>query len=132
MRARSHKHTHAHSYVHVQNGKGAFDYAKAINDEEKRAAVLTVLAEYSVMSAVATGKADLVEAGVAKGCNMEETDYWQNSYLHLSAEQGSVDVLRILLEADADVAAKNQVRGAVLSRCVCWGVLPLYKGSGLK
>ena len=57
------------------------------------------------MSAVATGKADLVEAGVAKGCNMEETDYWQNSYLHLSAEQGSVDVLRI---AGADVAAKNQ------------------------
>jgi len=78
---------------------------KEINDEEKRAAVLTELAAYSVMSAVATEKADLVAAAVSKGCNRDESDYLKNSCLHLSAEQGSVDVLRI---AGADVAAKNQ------------------------
>ena len=95
-----------------ENGKGAFDHAKAIKNEGKRAAVLTAMPEFSVMSAVAFGKADLVAAEVrevAKGCNVDETDYEKNTYLRLAAEQGSVDIVRILLEAGADVAAKNQV-----------------------
>jgi len=36
--------------------------------------VLALMAEYLVLCAVATGKADLVAAPVAKGCNMNETD----------------------------------------------------------
>ena len=50
-----------------KKGKGAFDHTKEIKDEEKRAAVLALMAEYSVLCAVATGKADLVAAAVAKG-----------------------------------------------------------------
>jgi ankyrin repeat protein len=56
------------------NGKGVFDHTKEIKDEEKRAAVLALMAEYSVLCAVATGKADLVAAAVAKGCTVNETD----------------------------------------------------------
>ena len=62
------------SYAYVQNGKGVFDHTKEIKDEEKRAAVLALMAEYSVLCAVATGKADLVAAAVAKGCTVNETD----------------------------------------------------------
>jgi hypothetical protein len=71
---RTHAQTHAHSYAYVQNGKGVFDHTKEIEDEEKRAAVLALMAEYSVLCAVATGKADLVAAAVAKGCTVNETD----------------------------------------------------------
>ena len=71
---RTHAQTHAHSYAYVQNGKGVFDHNKEIKDEEKRAAVLALMAEYSVLCAVATGKADLVAAAVAKGCTVNETD----------------------------------------------------------
>ena len=71
---RTHAQTHAHSYAYVQNGKGAFDHTKEIKDEEKRAAVLALMAEYSVLCAVATGKADLVAAAVTKGCTVNETD----------------------------------------------------------
>ena len=59
---------------YVQNGKGVFDHTKRIKDEEKRAAVLALMAEYSVLCAVATGKADLVAAAVAPGCTVNETD----------------------------------------------------------
>ena len=52
-----------------KNGKGVYDHTKEIKDEEKRAAVLALMAEYSVLCAVATGKADLVAAAVAKGCD---------------------------------------------------------------
>ena len=57
-----------------KKGKGVLDHTKEIKDEEKRAAVLALMAECSVLCAVATGKADLVAAAVAKGCNMHETD----------------------------------------------------------
>ena len=104
----THAQTHAHSFAYVQHGKGAFDHAKEIRDEEKRAAVLARMAECSVLCAVATGRADLVAEAVAKGCNMNETDVEENSCLHLAATQGSIDILQILLQAGANVAAKNQ------------------------
>ena len=91
------------------NGKGVFDHTKEIKDEEKRAAVLALMAEYSVLCAVATGKADLVAAAVAKGCSMNETDQEGNSCLHIAAAQGSNEILRILLHAGAKVSAKNKV-----------------------
>ena len=78
-------------------------------DEEKRAAVLALMAEYSVLCAVATGKADLVAAAVAKGCTVNETDQEGNSCLHIAAAQGSNEILRILLHAGAKVSAKNKV-----------------------
>ena len=106
---RTHAQTHAHSYAYVQNGKGVFDHTKEIEDEEKRAAVLALMAEYSVLCAVATGKADLVAAAVAKGCNMIDTDQEGNSCLHIAAAQGSNEILRILLHAGAKVSAKNKV-----------------------
>ena len=90
------------------NGKGVFDHTKEIKDEEKRAAVLALMAEYSVLCAVATGKADLVAAAVAKGCNMHDTDQEGNSCLHIAAAQGSNEILRILLNAGAKVSAKNK------------------------
>ena len=71
---RTHAQTHAHSYAYVQDGKGVFDHTEEIKDEKKRAAVLALMAEYSVLCAVATGKADLVAAAVAKGCTVHETD----------------------------------------------------------
>ena len=67
------------------------------------------MAEYSVLCAVAACKADLVAAPVAKGCNMNETDQEGNSCLHLAAVQGSLDILSVLLQAGADVDAKNKV-----------------------
>ena len=106
---RTHAQTHAHSYAYVQNGKGVFDHTKEIEDEEKRAAVLALMAEYSVLCAVATGKADLVAAAVAKGCTVNETDQEGNSCLHIAAAQGSNEILRILLHAGAKVSAKNEV-----------------------
>ena len=42
---RTHAQTHAHSYAYVQNGQGVFDHTKEIEDEEKRAAVLALMAE---------------------------------------------------------------------------------------
>jgi hypothetical protein len=45
-----------------------------------------MMAEY-VMYAVALGKAILVVAAVAKGCNMNETDPEKYSCLHLAAKQ---------------------------------------------
>ncbi len=72
--------------------------------------MLTVLADVSVMSAVALGKADLVAAAVAKGCNVDETDCEKNTCLHLAVEQGSIDIVRILVEAGADLTAKNKVQ----------------------
>jgi len=125
---RTHAQTHAHSYAYVQNGKGVFDHTKEIEDEEKRAAVLALMAEYSVLCAVATGKADLVAAAVAKGCTVNETDQASfffpssltlkhthirtqegNSCLHIAAAKGSNEILRILLSAGAKVSAKNKV-----------------------
>ena len=90
-------------------GKGALDHTKEIKDEEKRVAMLALMAEYSVLCAVETGKADLVAAAVAKGCNMNETDQEGNSCLHIAAAQGSNEILRILLSAGAKVSAKNKV-----------------------
>jgi len=92
-----------------KNGKGVFDHTKEIKDKEKRAAVLALMAEYSVLCAVATGKADLVAAAVAKGCTVNETDQEGNSCLHIAAAQGSNEILRILLHAGAKVSAKNEV-----------------------
>ena len=112
----AHAQTHAPWYAYVQNGKGAFDHAKEIKDEEKRAAVLALMAEYSVLCAVATGKADLVAAAVATGCSMIDTDQEGNSCLHLAAAQGSLDILSVLLQARADVAAKNKVDREI---CIC-------------
>jgi ankyrin repeat protein len=66
------------------------------------------MAEYSVLSAVATGKADLVAAAVAKGCTVNETDQEGNSCLHIAAAKGSNEILRILLNAGAKVSAKNE------------------------
>ena len=91
-----------------KKGKGVFDHTKEIKDEEKRAAVLALMAEYSVLCAVATGKADLVAAAVAKGCTVNETDQEGNSCLHIAAAQGSNEILRILLNAGAKVSAKNK------------------------
>ena len=105
----AHAQTHAPWYAYVQNGKGVFDHAKEIEDEEKRAAVLALMAEYSVLCAVATGKADLVAAAVATGCSMNDTDQEGNSCHHLAALQGSLDILSVLLQAGADVDAKNKV-----------------------
>ena len=96
-----------------ENGKVAFDHAKEIKDKEKREAVLTVMADFSVMSAVALGKADLVAAAVAKGCNVDETDCEKNTCLRLAVEQGSIDIVRILVEAGADLTAKNKVQVCV-------------------
>ena len=112
----AHAQTHAPWYAYVQNGKGVFDHAKEIEDEEKRAAVLALMAEYSVLCAVATGKADLVAAAVATGCSMIDTDQEGNSCLHLAAAQGSLDILSVLLQAGADVDAKNKVDREA---CVC-------------
>ena len=92
-----------------KKGKGVFDHTKEIKDEEKRAAVLALMAEYSVLCAVATGKADLVAAAVAKGCTVNETDQEGNSCLHIAAAKGSNEILRILLSAGAKVSAKNKV-----------------------
>jgi hypothetical protein len=50
------------------------------------------MAEYSVLCEVATGKADLVAAAVAKSCNMNETDQEGNSCLHIAAAQGRNDI----------------------------------------
>jgi ankyrin repeat protein len=79
-----------------KKGKGVLDHTKEIKDEEKRAAVLALMAECSVLCAVATGKADLVAAAVAKGCNIKETDQEGNSGIHIAAAQGSNDILCIL------------------------------------
>ena len=106
---RTHAQTHAHSYAYVQNGKGVFDHTKEIEDEEKRAAVLALMAEYSVLCAVATGKADLVAAAVAKGCTVNETDQEGNSCLHIAAAKGNNEILCMLLNAGAKVSAKNKV-----------------------
>ena len=70
--------------------------------------MLAFMAEYSVLCAVATVKADLVAAAVAKGCNMNDTDQEGNSCLHIAAAQGSNEILRILLNAGAKVSAKNK------------------------
>jgi ankyrin repeat protein len=78
-----------------KDGKGAFDHAKEIKDEEKRAAVLAPMAGYSVLYAVATGKADLVAASVDKGCNVEESYWRKSSCLHHAAAQGSLAILAI-------------------------------------
>jgi ankyrin repeat protein len=66
------------------------------------------MAEYSVLCAVATGKADLVAAAVAKGCEVNETDQEGNSCLHIAVANGSNEILQILLQSGADVAAKNK------------------------
>jgi len=79
-----------------KKGKGVLDHTKEIKDEEKRAAVLALMAECSVLCAVATGKADLVAAAVAKGCNIKETDQEGNSGIHIAAAQGSNDIPCIL------------------------------------
>ena len=105
---RTHAQTHAHSYAYVQDGKGVFDHTEEIQDEKKRAAVLALMAEYSVLCAVATGKADLVAAAVAKGCTVNETDQEGNSCLHIAAAKGNNEILRMLLNAGAKVSAKNK------------------------
>jgi ankyrin repeat protein len=115
-----------------KNDKGAVDHAKAIKDEGMRESVFAVLAEYvDVICAVASGKADLVAAAVARGCNVNETDPEENSCLHLAAKQASagpcsqaeflvytqaeedahaeiVAMVRILLEKGAAVSAKDK------------------------
>jgi ankyrin repeat protein len=77
-----------------KNGKGVFDHTKEIKDEEKRVAVLALMAEYSVLCAVATGKADLVAAAVAKGCNMIDTDLAGNTAVELAQNAQTIDVLK--------------------------------------
>ena len=47
---------------------------------------------------------------------MIDTDQEGNSCLHLAAVQGSLDILSVLLQAGADVAAKNKVDREA---CVC-------------
>ncbi len=89
--------------------------------------MLTVMAEYSVMCAVASGKGDLVAAAVAKGCKLDETDYQENSSLHLAAQHGSVDIVRMLLKAGADVAAENEVHRHVLSLALLLALVA-YRG----
>jgi ankyrin repeat protein len=97
-----------------KNGKGAVDHAKEIKDAAKRAAVLALMAEYSVICAVDSGKADLVAAAVAKGCNVNETDSAGNTCLHLAVKQGSDAMVRMLLEADCNLDAKDKNdKGAV-------------------
>jgi ankyrin repeat protein len=112
------------------NGKGVFDHTKEIKDEEKREAVLALMAEYSVLCAVATGKADLVAAAVAKGCSMNETDQEGNSCLHIAAAQGSNEILRILLNAGAKVSAKNKAGNTAVELAQNAQTIDDLKGAG--
>ncbi len=98
-----------------KNGKGVFDHTKEIKDEEKRAAVLALMAEYSVLCAVATGKADLVAAAVAKGCNIHDTDEDQRTPLHHAAGNNHVDAAKVLIDHNAQVDARDS-----------WQRTPLY------
>jgi len=61
---------------------------------------------------------DLEAASVAKGCNVEESDWRKSSCLHHAASHGSLGILVILLQADADVAAKN-LAGNSSKLCFC-------------
>ena len=99
----------------IRGGGRGSEGAKEIKDKEKREAVLTVLADFSVMSAVALGKADLVAAAVAKGCNVDETDCEKNTCLHLAVNQGSIEIVRMLVEAGADVNSRNNAGETPLS-----------------
>jgi ankyrin repeat protein len=111
-------------------GKGALDHTKEIKDEEKRVAMLALMAEYSVLCAVETGKADLVAAAVAKGCNMNETDQEGNSCLHIAAAQGSNDILRILLNAGANITAKNKAGRKAVERAQNAQTIEVLKAAG--
>jgi ankyrin repeat protein len=110
-------------------GKGALDHTKEIKDEETRAAVLALMAEYSVLCAVAT-KAGLVAAAVAKGCNMNETDQEGNSCLHIAAAQGSNDILRILLNAGAKITAKNKAGNTAVELAQNAQTIEVLKAAG--
>jgi ankyrin repeat protein len=92
--------------------------------------VLALMAEYSVLCAVETGKADLVAAAVAKGCNMNETDQEGNSCLHIAAAQGSNDILRILLNAGANITAKNKAGRKAVERAQNAQTIEVLKAAG--
>jgi ankyrin repeat protein len=91
--------------------------------------VLALMAEYSVLCAVATGKADLVSAAVAKGCNIRDTDEEGNSCLHIAAAKGSNEILRILLNAGAKVSAKNKAGNTAVELAQNAQTIDLLKGA---
>ena len=88
------------------------------------------MAEYSFLCAVATGKADLVAAAVAKGCNMHDTDEEGNSCLHIAAAQGSNEILRILLNAGANITAKNKADNTAVERAQNAQTVEVLKAAG--
>jgi hypothetical protein len=132
------------------DGKGAFDHTKEIKDEEKRAAVLAVMAEYSVLCAVVTGKADLVAAAVAKGCNMHETDQRCKTALDVAtndevkaalrqgarhslfyaAEQGMLELVADLIKEGADVNERDQAGNAAVERAQNAQTIDVLKEAG--
>ena len=91
--------------------------------------MLAFMAEYSVLCAVATVKADLVAAAVAKGCNMNDTDQLLGAGadinatdedgwfpLFIAAREGHTESIKALLQGGAAVDAC--CRGARLSTFV--------------
>jgi ankyrin repeat protein len=62
------------------------------------------------------GMASRLPAVLQAGADLKHTDENGNTCLHLAVEQGSIDIVRILVEAGADLTAKNKVQVCV---CVC-------------
>ena len=59
------------------------------------------------------GMASRLPAVLQAGADLKHTDENGNTCLHLAVEQGSIDIVRILVEAGADLTAKNKVQVCV-------------------
>ena len=68
----------------------------------------TVMGEYSLIYALSLGKADLVAAAVAKGCDVNETDYEGNTPLLLACQSGNLELAMKLKDAGAKVSVTNR------------------------
>ena len=75
---------------------------EAISDEEAKKLGLELIEKVEV------GDLDAVIELVGKGANVNEKDEWGVTALMIASKRGRVEIVKALLEADADVSIKNK------------------------
>lgn len=86
---------------------GSMSYAATDNNEKLPNLIYRSNAVYSVLEAAEADKAEVIEARIKEGCDVNQKDELGNTALHLAAKRGADKCVALLLSAGADAMVQD-------------------------